>query len=258
MDNHFISEPWEKNIPIIMSLITIWNRNFKGFSSQAILPYSDLLAFLPAYLQQLTMESNGKSINRAGNELNYDTAPIIWGERGTNFQHAFSQHLHQSRTITPCDFIVAANPNNLKDTVLQDDAKKIHCTLLANCFAQSKALMEGKDIKSSKNHLNDQKYSESQLNVIAPQHVFSGNRPSNTIIMESIDPRTLGSLIALYEHKTFCEGIIWNINSFDQWGVEYGKNLATEIASDLNHKDYATGHGLATDSLIDAVKNFLK
>ncbi len=258
MDKHFISEDWRKNIPIIMSLITVWNRNFKKFSSQAILPYSDMLSFLPAYLQQLTMESNGKSVNRAGHQINYETAPIMWGDRGTNFQHAFSQHLHQSSTITPCDFIIAANPNKLNDTELEDDARKIHNTMLANCFAQSKALMEGRNLNSTKSQSDKKMFAPNQLKHIITQHVFPGNRPSNTIIMDKITPRTLGSLIALYEHKTFCEGIIWNINSFDQWGVEFGKSLAKDIANNLSKSSSATDPSLLTDSLTENVKKLIE
>ena len=258
MDKHFISEDWRKNLPVIMSLITVWNRNFRKFPSQAVLPYSDMLAFLPAYLQQLTMESNGKSINRAGNQINYETAPIVWGDRGTNFQHAFSQHLHQSSTITPCDFIVAANPNRLNDTELADDARKIHNTMLANCFAQSKALMEGRNLDSTRSQLEKKGVAPHQLEHTVPQHVFPGNRPSNTIIMDKIDPRTLGSLIALYEHKTFCEGIIWNINSFDQWGVEFGKILARDITSDLSKHSSATDPDLLRDGLTENIKKILK
>jgi glucose-6-phosphate isomerase len=202
MDTHFFEAPFEQNLPVMKSLVDLWYSNFWSLNSRAILPYDQRLAYFPAYLQQLMMESNGKQVDRLGQPVNYATSPTIWGEPGTNGQHAFYQLLHQGTEIIPCDFIAVAHAHHPHD---QHQVK-----LLANCFAQSQALMEGRD------HTD-------------PFKKFDGNRPSTTLLLDSITPFNLGNLIALYEHEVFVQGIIWNIFSFDQWGVELGKAMAKEI-----------------------------
>ena len=235
MDKHFIEAPAEVNMPTILALVGIWNINFLRRVTHAVLPYSDKLKLLPDYLQQLEMESNGKQINKAGQRLDFPTAPVIFGGRGTNFQHSFAQHLHQSPVITPCDFIGIAKdqqaPNEYQDC------------LLSNCFAQSEALLLGSDCDSS-----------NPTQSVGAHKSFDGDRPSNTILIDEFDEKTLGALIALYEHKVFCQSVIWNINPFDQWGVELGKNIEGAIRPIL-----AGGPGSATQNgstrlLIERVK----
>ncbi len=217
MDVHFQTAPLEQNMPVILAMLGIWYRNFWGMDSMAILPYSQYLHRFPAFLQQVDMESNGKSVDRDGNRVDYETGPIVFGEPGTNGQHAFYQLIHQGTTIIPCDFIGVIKPEN--------DVGEHHRLLLANLVAQSQALMDGRDLKNSDNN---------------PQKVFEGNRPSSTILLDRLDAYHLGQLIALYEHKIFVQGIIWNINSFDQWGVELGKVLAKNILADQGVKDSST------------------
>ncbi len=221
MDQHFLKTRAEKNIPVIMALLGIWYNNFFGCESQAILPYDQYLARFAAYFQQGDMESNGKHIDRSGNAVNYQTGPIIWGEPGTNGQHAFYQLIHQGTKIIPCDFIAAAQP--------QHKVSDHHEKLIANFFAQTEALMKGKDKDEVINDLEAFGLSPEEIQKLTPHKVFTGNRPTNSILVKKLTPRVLGSLIAMYEHKIFVQGIIWRINSFDQWGVELGKVLAKKI-----------------------------
>lgn len=224
MDEHFFSEDFDQNIPVLLSLLSIWQVNFWGFGSKAVLPYDHTLRDFPRFLQQLIMESNGKQVDRNGDRISYQTSPVYFGEPGTNGQHAFYQLLHQGTEIIPSDFIVAAKSFH--------DNSEHHDKLLANCFAQSEALMDGQ--------ANDD-----------PFRHFEGNRPSNTIILKKLSPRNLGSLIALYEHQVFVSGVIWNIYSFDQWGVELGKQLAKKIGSDSEKS-----HNPSTRELLSMVKLF--
>ncbi|HET6376964.1 MAG TPA: glucose-6-phosphate isomerase [Methylocella sp.] len=221
IDIHFISAPLERNIPVLMALLGVWYRNFWGFSAHAVIPYDERMARFPAYLQQLEMESNGKSVDLSGARAAMATAPVIFGEPGTNGQHAFFQLLHQGTEPVPIDFLVAAVP-------LDADAAH-HELLLANCLAQSQALMQGRALAEVKERLLAQHLSFDAAEALAPHKVFEGNRPSSTFLYKQMSPRTLGRLIALYEHKVFVQGVIWNINSFDQWGVELGKELASKL-----------------------------
>ena len=220
-DIHFVEAPLEKNIPVLMALLGIWYRDFWGYASHAVIPYDERMARFPAYLQQLEMESNGKSVGLSGAKVRMETAPVIFGEPGTNGQHAFFQMLHQGTTIVPIDFLVAALP-------LDADIRH-HQLLLANCLAQSQALMQGRPIGDVKKRLETQGLNHEQIEMLAPHKVFEGNRPSSTFLYERMSPRILGRLIALYEHKVFVQGVIWDINSFDQWGVELGKELANKL-----------------------------
>ena len=237
-DRHFCSEPPEKNIPVIMALLGIWHRNVFGFATHAILPYDNRLGRLPAYLQQLDMESNGKHVTLANAKAAYDTAPVIWGEPGTNGQHAFYQLIHQGTSVVPCDFLVAAEPH--------EKMGNHHTLLVANCLAQSEALMNGRSLDEVMAEMRAKAIDEYLVRKLAPHQVFEGNRPSNTFIYRKLTPKTLGTLVALYEHKIFVQGVIWNVNSFDQWGVELGKALAVELApllpgkADLAAKDAST------------------
>ncbi len=246
MDQHFISAPLEKNIPAILALLGVWNTNFLAASSHAIAPYDQYLHRFPAYLQQLDMESNGKSVTREGQKINYMTGPIIWGEPGTNGQHAFFQLLHQGTRLVPVDFIASVKSHNPEGDH--------HKMLLANCLAQSKALMHGKNAEEVRAELSAQGMSEAAIAVLLPHKLFTGNRPSNTILLEQLTPYTLGMLIALYEHKVFVQGCVWNVNSFDQWGVELGKQLANRILPALQ----GTAHDIQDDStqgLINHIRN---
>ncbi len=213
MDEHFRSAPLERNLPVLLGLIGIWNRNFLGAASHAVLPYDQYLADLPAYLQQLDMESNGKRVTRAGDALDYDTAPVIWGQAGTNGQHAFYQLLHQGTALVPCDFIGFCRPLNPLDNH--------HDLLIANLLAQTEALAFGKTPAEVR--------AEGTPEALVPHRTFPGNRPTNTLLLEQLTPHALGRLIALYEHKVFVQGAIWDVNCFDQWGVELGKALAKRI-----------------------------
>ena len=225
MDRHFTEAPLEANLPAILALLGVWYRGFFGAGSLAIAPYAQALSRLPAYLQQLEMESNGKSVTRDGQPVDTATCPVIWGEPGTNGQHAFFQLLHQGTDLIPVDFIVPLSASHkLKDH---------HRLLLANCIAQSKALMVGKTEDEVRTELSAAGMRGEALEALVPHRAFPGNRPSNTILMSTLSPRTLGALIALYEHKVFVQGVIWGVNSFDQWGVELGKQIATRIADEL-------------------------
>ncbi|MGH8719311.1 MAG: glucose-6-phosphate isomerase [Burkholderiales bacterium] len=244
MDEHFESTPLESNLPVILALLNIWYTNFWAAQSRAVLPYDQTLSRFPAYLQQLEMESNGKRATRSGQIVDYATAPIVWGEPGTNGQHAFFQLLHQGTAPVPVDFIAAVQ--------CRDHLTRHHTLLLANCLAQSEALMLGKNESEARDELSAKNLAGKTLEELLPHKLFPGNRPSNTILLQRLDPKTLGGLIALYEHKVFVEGALLDINSFDQWGVELGKQLAHRIVADLEGE---TGtHDSSTLGLIRFVK----
>lgn len=241
MDTHFRTAPLEENLPVIMGLLGVWYRNTWEFSTQAILPYDQRLSRFAAYLQQQDMESNGKSVMLDGTSVDYETGPIIWGEPGTNGQHAFYQLIHQGTSVIPCDFLVAATP--------QEDLPPHHAKLIANCFAQSEALMLGKTKDEVVAELESAGMDVVEIEALAPHKIFPGNRPSNTLLYKKLDPATLGSLVALYEHKVFVQGTIWNVNSFDQWGVELGKQLAKALLPKVEGAS-ATDHDSSTQGLL--------
>ncbi|HKQ28362.1 MAG TPA: glucose-6-phosphate isomerase, partial [Burkholderiales bacterium] len=223
MDDHFRSAPFERNLPVLLGLLGIWNSNFLGAPTVAVLPYEQYLKRFPAYLQQLTMESNGKHVTLDGKRVDYETGPIYWGEPGTNGQHSFYQLIHQGTRLVPCDFIGFCQPLN--------PLGEQHDLLMANLFAQSEALAFGKTAD-------------------APHRSFDGNRPSNTLLAERLTPQTLGALVALYEHSVFVQGTLWNIDSFDQWGVELGKVLATRTAAEIAASEPELAHDSSTNALI--------
>lgn len=249
MDVHFQNAALEHNMPVILALIGIWNRNFLNYESVSIAPYLQDLCHFPSYLQQLEMESNGKQVTKNGNAVTWETSPIVWGNVGTNGQHAYFQLLHQGTDITPIDFITALKPSHT--------LPHHHAALLANCFAQSEALMLGKTEEEVKKDLKNQNMSDSEIKWQFAHRVFQGNRPSNTILMNSLRPESLGALIALYEHKTFTQGAIWDVNSFDQWGVELGKVLAKTIQAELEG-DVSHVHDSSTAGLIQLAKAAIK
>jgi len=224
MDRHFVEAPLEENIPVLMALLGVWYANFFGAATHAILPYDQYLHRFPAYLQQGDMESNGKTVDRDGRRVGYTTGPVIWGEPGTNGQHAFFQLIHQGTRLIPCDFIGAVNPSH--------PVGDHHAKLMANFFAQTEALMRGKTEAEARAELEDRGMTAEEVAALAPHRVFPGNRPSNTILLDRLTPRSLGMLVAAYEHKIFVQGVIWRINSFDQWGVELGKVLAKTILAE--------------------------
>jgi glucose-6-phosphate isomerase len=242
MDEHFATAPPEANMPVLLALIGVWNINFCGAASQCIAPYAQDLHRLPAYLQQLEMESNGKSVDRKGEALSSPGCPVIWGEPGTNGQHAFFQLLHQGTNVIPVDFIAAVKTHGS----LHDH----HRVLLANCFAQSEALMVGKAEAQVRSELAAQGLNAAAIDALTPHKVFSGNRPSNTILLDELSPFSLGALIALYEHKVFVQGAIWGVNSFDQWGVELGKQLAKTIDGELRAGIVSGAHDASTAALM--------
>ena len=247
MDRHFQKAPLEQNMPVLLALIGIWYHNFFGAESYAVEPYDQYLHRFPAYLQQLDMESNGKSVTRDSELIDdYTTGAVLWGEPGTNGQHAFFQLLHQGTRLVPVDFLLPIQSHN--------PIGNHHTLLMANCFAQSEALMRGKTEAEAKAELSAQGLSGEALKQLLPHKIFAGNRPSNTLLFQKLDPHTLGMLIALYEHKVFVQGIIWNINSFDQWGVELGKQLASTIADELQGDVNSTSHDSSTNTLINASK----
>ena len=246
MDNHFSETGFDKNIPVILALIGIWYGNFYGAESEAILPYDQYMHRFAAYFQQGNMESNGKYVDRNGEQVDYQTGPIIWGEPGTNGQHAFYQLIHQGTKLIPCDFIASViNHNQIGDH---------HPKLLANFFAQTEAMMVGKTEEQVISELEAAGKNEIEIAALLPFKVFLGNIPTNSILVKKLTPRTLGSLIAMYEHKIFVQGIIWNIYSFDQWGVELGKQLANAILPELINDKPVTGHDASTNGLINAYK----
>ena len=246
MDQHFRTTPFDKNVPVILALISTWYINFFGAQSEAILPYDQYMHRFPAYFQQGNMESNGKYIDRGGNQVTYATGPIIWGEPGTNGQHAFYQLIHQGTPLIPCDFLAPAISHN----PIGDH----HVKLLSNFFAQTEALMNGKNLQDVIEELKQDGLSEVEIKELAPFKVFTGNRPTNSILFKKLDPRTLGTLIAMYEHKIFVQGVIWNIFSFDQWGVELGKQLAKKVLPELQNDEEVLTHDSSTNGLINEFK----
>lgn len=241
MDKHFCTAPFERNMPVILALLGIWYNNFFGAESHAILPYDHYLRSLPMYLEQADMESNGKSIDRDGHPVSYATGPIIWGATGINGQHAFYQLIHQGTKLIPVDFILSVAAH----TELQEH----HDILAANCFAQAEALMRGRTYEETLEKLREAGMNEGFDHVA--HKVFQGNHPSNTLLLDSLTPHSLGMLIALYEHKIFVQGVIWNLNSYDQWGVELGKQLAKRIQPELSGDTLVTTHDASTNGLIN-------
>ncbi len=242
MDKHFEKEKTEQNIPVILALISIWYNNFFGCETEAIIPYSQALEKLVPYLQQASMESNGKSVDRNGNDIKYQSGNILWGSTGTNAQHAFFQMLHQGTKMIPADFI------GFKKSLHGN--KKHHDMLMSNFFAQTEALMKGKSEVEVRQELQEQDKNPQEIEVLTPFKIFSGNKPTNTILIDKLTPKSLGMLIAMYEHKIFVQGVIWNIFSFDQWGVEYGKQLAKTILNDFKSTEPPSQHDNSTINLV--------
>ncbi|WP_368669459.1 glucose-6-phosphate isomerase [Roseibium sp. RKSG952] len=247
MDLHFQEAPFDQNLPVLLGLIGIWHRDVLGYPARAVLPYDQRLSRLPAYLQQLDMESNGKRVMKGGDPVDMDTGPLVWGEPGTNGQHAFYQLLHQGTSVIPCEFIIAARGH-------EEDLQHHHDLLIANCLAQSEALMLGRTLDEARSQLAENGHSAEDLDALAPHKVFPGNRPSLTLVHEQLTPFALGRLIALYEHRVFVEGIIWGINSFDQWGVELGKELATALLPMVQGNRSAETKDASTRGLLHALK----
>jgi len=243
MDTHFLSAPLEQNMPVILALLGIWYNNFHSVSTQALLPYDQTLEYFVQYFQQADMESNGKRVNREGVAADYATGPVLWGGIGTNSQHAFFQLIHQGTQMIPADFIAAVRPH--------DPLGEHHATLLSNFFAQTEALMRGKTEAEVRAELRAAGMDAKAIEALVPHKVFPGNKPTNSILFDKLTPRTLGRLIALYEHKIFVQGIIWDINSFDQWGVELGKQLATHIQEELRGGKEIVAHDSSTNGLIN-------
>jgi glucose-6-phosphate isomerase len=250
MDKHFRKAEFERNMPVVLALLGIWYNNFFEAESHAILPYDQYMHRFAAYFQQGDMESNGKYVDRNGNPVTYQTGPVIWGEPGTNGQHAFYQLIHQGTKLIPCDFIAPAQSHN--------QIGSHHTLLLSNFFAQTEALMNGKTREEVVSELSAANKSEMDIEKLAPFKVFEGNRPTNSILVKKITPETLGSLIAMYEHKIFVQGIIWNIFSFDQWGVELGKQLANKILPELESEESIASHDASTNALINQYKKWRK
>jgi glucose-6-phosphate isomerase len=248
MDKHFRTADFSENIPVTLALLGIWYNNFFGAETQAILPYDQYMHRFAAYFQQGDMESNGKYVGRGGEEVSYQTGPIIWGEPGTNGQHAFYQLIHQGTKMIPCDFLAPAISHN--------PIGEHHQMLLSNFFAQTEALMNGKSREVVEAELVKAGKSAEEIAELAPFKVFKGNRPTNSIMFKQLTPRTLGSLVAMYEHKIFVQGVIWNIFSFDQWGVELGKQLANQILPELAGNETITSHDSSTNGLINAYKSW--
>ncbi|MBV8388860.1 MAG: glucose-6-phosphate isomerase, partial [Mucilaginibacter sp.] len=248
MDQHFKNTEPEQNLPVILALVGIWYNNFFESETEAILPYDQYMHRFAAYFQQGDMESNGKHVDRNGSTVEHSTGPIIWGEPGTNGQHAFYQLIHQGTKLIPCDFIAPAQSHN--------PLGEHHQMLLSNFFAQTEALMNGKTREEVVAELKAAGKSDAEIEKLAPFKEFDGNRPTNSILVKKITPRTLGSLIAMYEHKIFVQGIIWNIYSFDQWGVELGKQLAGKILPELRNNDEVSSHDSSTNGLINQYKDW--
>ena len=245
MDRHFASAPLAENLPVILALLGIWYSNFYGAETCALLPYEQYLHRFPAYLQQADMESNGKRVTRDGTLTDWTTGPVVWGEPGTNGQHAFYQLIHQGTRLIPLDLIVAAQPQN--------PLGQHHPILLANFLAQGEALMRGKNAAEARAELEAQGLPPDRIEALLPHKQFPGNRPSNSLVYDKLTPTTLGSLIALYEHKIFVQGIIWNINSFDQWGVELGKQLARTLEAEIDTDTTVTEHDDSTRGLLNHI-----
>ncbi|WP_144669666.1 glucose-6-phosphate isomerase [Dokdonia sp. Hel_I_53] len=245
MDRHFRDTPFDQNIPVLTALLSVWYNNFYKCETEAIIPYTQYLHRLPAYLQQAIMESNGKSVDRNGKKITYETGNIIWGEPGTNSQHAFFQLIHQGSKLIPADFI------GFKKSLYGN--KNHHDKLMANFFAQTEALMNGKTLEQVELELSTKEMSRNQIEQLKPFKVFSGNKPTTSFLIEKLTPESLGALIAMYEHKIFVQGVIWNIYSYDQWGVELGKQLATKILNNIDSIDESV-HDLSTISLVNSYK----
>lgn len=248
MDLHLANTPLEANVPVILALLGIWYVNFWNAPTQAILPYDQYMHRFAAYFQQGDMESNGKTVDRTGKRVNYATGPVIWGEPGTNGQHAFYQLIHQGTQMIPADFIAPAKTHN--------PIGNHHTLLMSNFFAQTEALMNGKSLEIVKSELVKAGLNESEIEKLAPFKVFEGNKPTNSILVKEINPATLGALIAMYEHKIFVQGVIWNIFSYDQWGVELGKQLANSILPELENEDKIQSHDSSTNGLINQFKDW--
>lgn len=246
VDEHFRTAPFDQNIPVIMGLLGIWYNNFQGAESHAVLPYDEYLAYFTDYLQQADMESSGKHVTKTGDTVDYQTGPILWGQPGTNGQHAFYQLIHQGTRLVPCDFLAATQSHN----PIGDH----HAVLVANFLAQTEALMKGRTLEETQAELMAQGYSREALETLTAAKTFEGNKPTNTFLYKKLTPETLGMLIALYEHKIFTQGAIWNINSFDQMGVELGKQLAKAILPELSDDKPVSGHDSSTNGLINAYK----
>jgi glucose-6-phosphate isomerase len=247
MDEHFRTAPFQENIPVILALLGVWYSNFFGAQTEVILPYDQYMHRFPAYFQQGNMESNGKSVDRNGERVGYETGPIIWGEPGTNGQHSFYQLIHQGTKLIPADFLAPALSHN--------PVGEHHNILLSNFFAQTEALLNGKDKEGVIEELKEEGKPEDEIQKLWPYKVFEGNKPTNSILFKELTPKTLGSLIAMYEHKIFVQGVIWNIFSFDQWGVELGKQLAKKILPELTGKAPVNSHDVSTNGLINAFKS---
>ena len=246
VDQHFYNTPFEENIPVIMALLGIWYNNFFDAQSHAILPYDQYMEYFPAYFQQGDMESNGKRVTWDGDIVQYSTGPVIWGQPGTNGQHAFYQLIHQGARLIPCDFLAAINSHNPLGNH-QD-------ILLSNFLAQTEALMKGKTSAETRAELEKLGCSKEKISLLVPSKTFPGNRPSNTFLYDKLNPYTLGALIAFYEHKIFTQGVIWEINSFDQMGVELGKQLAKTILPELRDPQPTSSHDSSTNALINRIK----
>jgi glucose-6-phosphate isomerase len=246
MDRHFKEAKLEESLPVILAVLGVWYSNFFGAESHAILPYDQYMHRFPAYFQQGDMESNGKRVDREGVPVDYATGPVLWGEPGTNGQHAFYQLIHQGTRIVPCDFLVPA--------VSQNPMGEHHDLLLSNFLAQTEALMRGKTLEEATAELEKKGLSPDEVARLAPHKVFPGNRPTNSLVFDRLDPKTLGALVALYEHKIFVQGTIWNVNSYDQWGVELGKELASKILPELRDKSAITSHDSSTNGLLALLK----
>jgi glucose-6-phosphate isomerase len=249
-DEHFRTKPFQENIPVLMAVISLWYINFFGAQTEAILPYDQYLHRFAAYFQQGNMESNGKSVDRNGERVSYATGPIVWGEPGTNGQHAFYQLIHQGTLVIPCDFIATAQSHN--------SIGDHHRILISNFFAQTEALMNGKSEEEVETELLSAGKSPEEIASLAPFKIFEGNKPTNSILIKKITPYNLGSLIALYEHKIFTQGVIWNIFSFDQWGVELGKQLANKILPELSSDEPVKSHDVSTNGMVNAYKEMRK
>ncbi|MBJ7432353.1 MAG: glucose-6-phosphate isomerase, partial [Gemmataceae bacterium] len=246
VDEYFLNTPLEQNIPVIMGLVGVWYNNFFGAQTHAILPYDQYMHRFSAYFQQGDMESDGKSVTKDGEACTWSTGPVIWGEPGTNGQHAFYQLIHQGTKLIPCDFIAPIETHN--------PLGEHHPILLSNFFAQPEALMKGKNEAEVRKELGDSKLSKEELEKLVPQKMFQGNKPTNSFFLQKLTPRTLGSLVAMYEHKIFTQGVIWGINSFDQWGVELGKQLAKAILPELAGDKVIASHDSSTNGLINYYK----
>ncbi|MDC0127329.1 glucose-6-phosphate isomerase [Methylophilaceae bacterium] len=250
IDNHFKNAPLQENIPVMLALLGVWYINFFKFNTHAVLPYDQGLSLFPSYLQQADMESNGKFIDRSGEKIQYNSGPILWGESGTNGQHAFYQLIHQGTVVIPSDFIMPIHSHYS----IGNNGNEHHKILIANFIAQTQSLMMGKTNNEARAELKNQGLDENIIKTLTPHKTFEGNRPSTSILFDKLNPKSLGRLIAIYEHKIFTQGIIWNINSFDQWGVEYGKQIAKLVLPKLIEPNETSGFDSSTNNLINYTK----